>query len=310
MSIRSMRAALERLADAFEGTLAVAVRDETSGETLELNGDREMPTASTIKLAVLVAVFERVRRGELSLDERRPIRDEQRVGGSGVIYELSAGTELTIRDLATYMVVVSDNMATNLLIDAAGGVAAVNRFVNEDLGLRAITLRRKLMFTGGRGPLALAAPRDLAALVSGILAGRIVSPEASEEMLGMLARQQYLDQVPRLFDRGELGDETGSEGRIRVACKTGMIDGVRADVGVVWLDGRPASYAVMSESAADGGRDLDADPQLVNAETGWILVQHLWPADSSVPPALAAHPAAVWSRLHAAAAPDGSERPA
>jgi beta-lactamase class A len=218
---------------------------------------------------------------------------------------------VTIRDLATYMVVVSDNMATNLLIDAAGGVEAVNRFVNEDLGLRAITLHRKLMLIpGSSGPLALAAPRDLAALVSGMRAGRIVSPAASEEMLGMLARQQYLDQVPRLFDRGQLAGEDGSEGRIRVACKTGMIDGVRADVGVVWLDGRPVSYAVMSDSAGDDGRDLDADPQLVNAEAGWILVQHLWPADSSVPLPLAAHPAAAWSRLHAAAAADGSERAA
>jgi beta-lactamase class A len=307
-AIQTASDALERLAAAFDGTLAVAARNETTGETLALNAGTEMPTASTIKLAVLVAVFERVREGSLSLDERRPIRDEERVGGSGVIKELSAGTELTIRDLATYMVVVSDNMATNLLIDAAGGVESVNRFVNAGLGLTAITLRRKLMFTGGRGHLAVAAPRDLAELVSGIQAGRIVSPEASEEMLGMLARQQYLDQVPRLFDRGELVDENGSEGRIRVACKTGMIDGVRADVGVVWLDGRPVSYAVMSEADDDRGLDLDAGPQLVNAEVGWILVQHLWPADSSAPPALASHPAAAWSRLHAAAVPAGSER--
>jgi beta-lactamase class A len=303
MSMQSTRAALERLADAFDGMLAVAVRDEMTGETLELNGEREMSTASTIKLAVLVAVFERVRQRALTLDESRPIRDEERVGGSGVIKELTTGTELTIRDLATYMVVVSDNMATNLLIDAAGGVDAVNRFVHDGLGLRAITLHRKLMLIpGSSGPLALAAPRDLRALMSGILAGRIVSAEASEEMLGMLARQQYLDRVPRLFDRRELVDESGSEGRIRVACKTGMIDGVRADVGVVWLDGRPVSYAVMSESAGDGGRDLDADPQLVNAEAGWVLVTHLWP-EGSAAPALAPHPAADWARLHRAAAP-------
>lgn len=304
--MESAGVALQRLADAFDGTLAVAVRDETTGETLELNAEREMPTASTIKLAVLVAVFERVRQGALSLDERRPILDEERVGGSGVIKELTTGTELTIRDLATYMVVVSDNMATNLLIDAAGGVDAVNRFVGDELGLRAITLRRKLMFTGGRGHLALAAPRDLAALVSGLQGRRIVSPEASDEMLGMLGRQQYLDQVPRLFDRRQLVDEMGSEGSIRVACKTGMIDGVRADVGVMWLDGRPVSYAVMSETA-DVGRDLDADPQLVNAEAGWILVRYLWPAGGAGPPALAPHPAAGWSRLHAAAEPGGED---
>ena len=304
-AVESATAALQRLAGAFDGTLAVAARDETTGNTLELNAEREMPTASTIKLAVLVAVFERARAGTLSLDERRTIRDEERVGGSGVIKELSAGTELTIRDLATYMIVVSDNMATNLLIDAVGGVDAVNRFVNEELGLRAMTLRRKLMFTGGRGHLAVAAPRDLAALVSGLHGGRIVSPQASAEMLGMLARQQYLDQVPRLFDRRELVDEFGSDGRIRVACKTGMIEGIRADVGVVWLDGRPVSYAVMSEAASDTGRDLDADPQLVNAEAGLILIRHLWPGNGSGPAPLATHPAAAWSRLHAAAQPDG-----
>src|SRR5579875_2322606 len=122
-------------------------------------------------------------------------------------------------------------------------------------------------------------------------------------MLGMLGRQQYLDQVPRLFDRAQLVDETGSGGRIRVACKTGMIEGVRADVGTVWLDGRAVSYAVMSQAAADGGLDLDAAPQLVNVEAGWILVRHLWPADGGAAPPLAPHPAAAWSRLHAAAAP-------
>jgi beta-lactamase class A len=305
--VKTATAALARLAGAFEGTLAVAARDETTGETVALEAEREMPTASVIKLAVLAAVFERARAGELSLDDRLAIRDEERVGGSGVIKELSAGTELTIRDLATLMVVVSDNMATNLLIDAAGDVEAVNRFVHDGLGLSAITLNRKLMLVpGSRGPLALAAPRDLVALLGGLLAGRIVSPEASREMLGMLARQQYLDQVPRLFDRDELADEEGSAGRIRVACKTGMIDGVRADAGVVWLDGRPLSYAVMSECADDGGRDLDADPQLVNAEAGRILVRHLWPAGAGAPP-LAPHPAPRWSRLHAAAAPDGDD---
>jgi beta-lactamase class A len=298
--------ALERLAGAFVGTLAVAARDETTGKTVRLNADREMPTASVIKLSVLVTVFERARTGELSLDERLAIRDCDRVGGSGVIKELSAGTELTIRDLATYMVVVSDNMATNLLIDAAGGVEAVNRFVHDDLGLAAITLHRKLMHRpAASGPLALAAPGALVALVGGMLAGRVVSAQASAEMLAMLARQQYLDQVPRLLHRDELVDEDGGDGRVRVACKTGWIDGVRADTGVMWLDGRPVSYAVMSEADGDGGRELDADAQLVNAEAGWILARHLWPADGSGPPPLVnPHPADAWARLHAAATGD------
>jgi beta-lactamase class A len=306
MGVTEARVALQRLAGGFDGTLAVAAREETTGETIELHAGREMPTASTIKLAVLVTVFEQARAGALSLEDRRLIREEERVGGSGVIKEFAAGTELTIRDLATLMIVVSDNMATNLLIDAVGGVERVNRVVHETLGLRAITLRRKLMFSGGRGHLAVAAPRDLVALMSGLHAGRIVSPQASEQMLSMLARQQYLDQVPRLFDRRELLEESGDApedqaGRIRVACKTGMVQGVRADVGIVWLDGRPVSYAVMSETAGDEGLDLDAAAQLVGVEAGWILVRHLWPATAAGPPPLATHPAEPWSRLHGAA---------
>lgn len=304
------RAALERLAAVFDGTLALAAHEETTGEWIELNSEREMPTASTIKLPVLATVFEHARAGELSLEECLTIRDADRVGGSGVIKELTAGTELTIRDLATYMIVVSDNMATNLLIDAVGGASEVNRFMRDGLGLKAITLRRKLMFTDGRGHLALAAPRDLAVLAGGLLAGEIVSPEASQEMLGMLSRQQYLDQVPRLFDRRELVDESGGSGRIRVACKTGMIGGVRADVGIVWLDGRPVSYAVMSESSGDAGLDLDAAAQLVCAEAGGILVRHLWPGGAAGRPPLAPHPAAAWARLRAAALGEDAGSPA
>jgi beta-lactamase class A len=296
-------AALVALADAFDGVLTVAARDEATGDMVALDADRAMPTASVIKLAVLAAVFDRAHAGGLSLGDRIAVDDQQRVGGSGVVKELSAGTRLTIRDLATLMVVVSDNMATNLLIDVAGGVEAINRYVGDELGLPTVTLRRKLMFSGGRGHLALAAPRDLAELMSRMQGGRLVSPEASHEMLGMLARQQYLDQVPRLFDREVLGDdsEVRQSQRLRVACKTGMIDGVRADAGVIWLDGRAVSYAVMSESSGDRGRDLDSDAQLVNAEAGWILISHLWPGQG--PPPLAAHPAAIWSRLHAAADP-------
>jgi hypothetical protein len=191
-------------------------------------------------------------------------------------------------------------MATNLLIDVAGGVAAVNHHVQDELGLSPITLHRKLMAQGARGHVAVAAPRDLVALLSGLQAQTIVSPEACREMIGMLARQQYLDQVPRLFDRDQLDGEYRLEGRFRVANKTGMVDGVRADAGLVWLDGRPVSYAVMTETSGDGGRDLDAEAQLVCAEAGWILVSHLWPAGSGPPP-LVVHPAPAWSRLHAAA---------
>lgn len=293
-------AALWRLADAFDGTLALAAREEASREVLRLRADRAMPTASVIKLAVLVAVYARAQAGALSLTDRLTIRDGDRVGGSGVIYELSAGTALTIRDLATLMVVVSDNMATNLLIDAAGGAPAVNRFVHGELGLSGITLNRKLLLTpSADDPLAFATPDALVDLLDGLVTGRVVSPAASAEMLAILGHQQYLDQVPRLLDQDAYGDAAvaGDGDPVAVFCKTGMVDGVRADAGVLSLAGTRVSYAVMRETAGDRGLDLDTEAMQVGAEVGRILVRRFWPA-SAGPPPLAPHPAARWAQLH------------
>lgn len=293
-------AALRRLADAFDGTLALAAREEGTGETLRIEADRAMATASVIKLAVLVAVYGSAREGALSLEDRLTIRDDDRVGGSGVIYELSAGTALTIRDLATLMVVVSDNMATNLLIDAVGGAAAVNDFVRGELGLTGITLNRRLLLTpSADDPLASATPDALVELLGRLVAGTVVSPAASAEMLGILGHQQYLDQVPRLLHQDAYGDAAvpGEGDPLAVFAKTGMIDGVRADVGVLGLAGRQVSYAVMRETAGDRGLDIDTEAMQVGAEVGRILVRRFWPA-SAGPPPLAPHPAARWVQLH------------
>lgn len=298
-------AALRRLADAFDGTLALAAREQATGETLRIEADRAMPTASVIKLAVLVAVYARAHAGTLSLEDRLTIRDEDRVGGSGVVHELSTGTALTVRDLATLMVVVSDNMATNLLIDAVGGAPAVNDLIHGELGLTGITLNRKLLFTpSADDPLASATPQALVDLLGGLVAGRVVSAEASAEMLGILGHQQYLDQVPRLLDQGAYGDAAvpGEGEPLAVFAKTGMIDGVRADVGVLDLAGTQVSYAVMRETAGDRGLDIDTEAMQVGAEVGRILVRRFWPA-SAGPPPLAAHPAARWVQLHRIAEP-------
>ena len=298
-------AALRRLAAAFDGTLALAARRQGTGEELRLQADRPMATASVIKLAVLVAAYARAQAGALSLEDRLEVRDRDRVGGSGVIHELSAGTALTIRDLATLMVVVSDNMATNLLIDAIGGAPAVNDLVRGELGVAGITLNRKLLVTPSSDePLATATPDGLVELLDGLVGGRIVSPAASAEMLGILGHQQYLDQVPRLLDQDAYGNAAApGEGEpLAVFCKTGMIDGVRADAGVLRLAGTQVSYAVMRETAGDRGLDLDTEAMHVGAEVGRILVRRFWPASAGSPP-LAPHPAARWAQLHRIAEP-------
>jgi beta-lactamase class A len=281
---------VRRLADGFSGVLAVAARAEDTGELLAFDPDRVMPTASVIKLAVMAEVFRQEQAGSLSLAERIVLDEGNRVGGSGVLKDLSPGLALSVLDYTTLMITVSDNTATNMLIDRLGGVDPVNRFVREQLGLETITLHRKVSFPprpesdgGGRPPLGEASPRHLMELVSLIWQRRLVSPRACDDMLAILGRQHFLDQVPRFLRCAGLAERTGPPGDIKVACKTGMVDGTRADAGLLLLRDRAVAYAVMSAGCADTSLHADHDGMLVNAAAGRILAERFWPGPGRPP---------------------------
>jgi beta-lactamase class A len=279
---------LRGLSESFSGVLAVAARAEDTGEFLALDPDRVMPTASVIKLAVLAEVFRQEHAGSLSLGERIVLDESNRVGGSGVLKDLSPGIALSVLDYATLMIVMSDNSATNVLIDRVGGVGAVNRFVSGQLGLETIALHRKVSFTAlepasSRPFLGEASPRHLMELMSLIWQRKLVSPRACDEMLAILGRQHFLDQVPRFLDCDLLADESRGPNGIAVACKTGMIDGIRADAGLLLLRGRPVSYAVMSAGCADTTLHADHEGILANAAAGQILAEHFWPGPGHAP---------------------------
>jgi beta-lactamase class A len=284
---------LRRLARRFSGTLAVASRSEDTGELLTFDPDRVMPTASVIKLAVLAEVFRQDSVGSLSLDERIILDEGNRVGGSGVLKDLSPGLALSVGDYATLMITVSDNTATNMLIDRVGGVDPVNRFVRDQLGLATVTLHRKVSFpvaATGRGDtreprplLGEASPRHLMELASLIWRRRLVSAQASEAMLAILGRQQFLDQVPRFLDCDVLASQSDPPPGILVACKTGMVGSIRAEAGVLLLRGRAVSYAVMTNGAADTTLHADHEGMLTNAAVGRVVAERFWPGPGPAP---------------------------
>jgi beta-lactamase class A len=279
---------LRRLSESFSGVLAVAARAEDTGEFVALDPDRVMPTASVIKLAVLAEVFRQDRAGSLSLGEQIVLDESNRVGGSGVLKDLSPGVALSVMDYATLMIVMSDNSATNTLIDRVGGVGAVNRFVRGQLGLETIALHRKISFAalepGSSRPfLGEASPRHLMELISLIWQRKLVSPRACEDMLAILGRQHFLDQVPRFLDCGLLAEESTPPKDIVVACKTGMVEGTRADAGLLLLRGRAVGYAVMSSGCADTTLHADHEGILANATAGQILAEHYWPGPGRAP---------------------------
>jgi len=128
-----------------------------------------------------------------------------------------------------------------------------------------------------------ASPRHLMELVSLIWKRKVVSPQACDEMLAILGRQHFLDQVPRFLDCGLPVAHGGPSEGIAVACKTGMVDGIRADVGLLALRGRAVSYAVMTAGCADTTMHHDHEGLLVNAGVGRILAEHFWPGPGHPP---------------------------
>src|SRR5688572_15387776 len=112
--------AVEDIAAEIGGTVAVAARDLRNCRALDLRADARLPSASVIKVPILVALMARIAEGDASLDDRVVLRDADKVPGSGVASMLHEGIELTVEDLAHLMITVSDNTASNMLIDLLG----------------------------------------------------------------------------------------------------------------------------------------------------------------------------------------------
>lgn len=211
------------LASAFPGEMGVFAKNLASGEIIAIDADTRFPTASVIKLAVLVEAFRQMADGTLSPGTRVAMRDADKVGigDSGTLNELHDGIELTLSDLLNLMVVVSDNTATNLLVRILG-TAAVNARM-EGYGLTSTKMFRPT-FRDGQPDccpelerefgLGMSTPRESATLMELIASGRAVSADASKQMFDILRRQQDLNMIPRRLPAGAgviVANKTGTD---------------------------------------------------------------------------------------------------
>ena len=235
----------------FDGKLWLYAKNLDTGGWFGLRQDEKVRTASTIKLPILCALFDLVAAGKVRWDEKLTLHDADKISGSGVLHELSDGTQLTVRDVAHVMIVVSDNTATNLILDRITA-DAVNDYLDR-IGLKITRSLRKIRGDGNdlKPPsgmskasllpenkpygLGVTTPREMVALLEMIERGKIVSPEASKEIIAILKRQQYKDGIGR-----HRGDE--------VASNSGALDALRSDVGIVYL---PASRLAIAATVDD-----------------------------------------------------------
>lgn len=231
-------AAVRARAAKTPGTLSVYAKNLDTGATYSLRGDAKVRTASTIKLPIMVECYKAVADGRVKWDTVLPLKEADIVSGSGVLFEFTPNAPIYLRDAMHLMIVVSDNTATNLILDKLTA-NAVNKTM-ESLGILDTKSMRKVRGDGSqlKAPtgwsdaglkeenkqygLGMSTPRDMVKLLELLEQGKVVSPAASKQMIEVLKRQQLRDGIAR------------RTGDMPVASKTGALDRLRSDVGILY----------------------------------------------------------------------------
>lgn len=231
--------------------------------------DRPMSTASTMKVFVLGTLLEQWSVGRIDLGRLMFLNDFDRVGGSGVLQYLSAGDCLTVMDLLELMIILSDNTATNLCMDLAGGPENINTHLKKH-NIRDAVVHRAILKDGEESDedLADASARAFVQYLTGIRMGIILKPEAAELFWKILSEQQYHDQFGRYLPL-DVFYETEESQCVRQWSKTGFMDGIRTDVGVLALpNGREYAYAVLLGGCEDHGYAPDNAASVLSGKLG------------------------------------------
>ena len=264
----------------FQGTVSIFAKNLDSGKTFERRPDEKVRTASTIKLAILAATFQAVEQGKVKWTDLSTLHDSDKVTGSGVLgNEFSDGDRLSLADLVHLMIVLSDNTATNLVLDRITA-DYVNDYMDK-LGFRDTRSMRKVRGDGAnlkeaagfskagldaanaRFGLGSTTPREIAGLIEKMERGEVVSPAASKEMIKILKRQQDHNGIARKM------------GETPVANKAGALDHLRADVGIVYSKGGRIAMAIYCDDVPQVDWTSDNPALLEIAKLSQILVEGL-----------------------------------
>jgi beta-lactamase class A len=220
----------------LDGVMGVAVVDLVDGHKYLLHANDVYPQASSIKICVLAELYRQAQQGKLKLTDMYTVNAADLVQDSDIMGGLTPGvTQITLRDLATMMVAVSDNSAANVLIDRLG-MANVNAFLSAQ-GLRDTRLRRKMMDlkAAGEGRENISTPNEMANLLQSLYQGKILNKEMTDDFFKVLATHHKDSFISR-----DLPDD------LKIADKSGELEGVRNDSGVIFVDKHPYILCVMT----------------------------------------------------------------
>jgi len=262
----------ERIRD-FPGTVSLYAKNLDSGATFGIHETEPVRTASTIKLTIMLAVFDAVARGQARLTDLLTVTAQEKASGSGVIAsEISDGVQLPISDVVHLMIVLSDNSATNMLIERFTA-DAVNAYLDK-LGIKTTRLMRKIMGGGGdpkpsaagklpenqKYGLGMSTPKDMVAILERLEKGDL---DGSKDMLAILKRQQ---------------DNTGMRRHMMdlpIANKTGALDALRADVGIVYSKSGRIAMAIYVDGIPKPDWSPDNRGSMIISDVSKLIVENL-----------------------------------
>jgi len=220
--------------------MGVTFIDLASGGTFSRNENTVFTQASLIKLPVLLELFRQDQEGKLKLTDRVALRDEDKVGGEGVLQHMEAGgARLSLEDLAVLMMAISDNTAANILIDQVG-IDSVNQRL-ASWGLKKSRLQRRMMDLEARrrGVENLSTPWEMAHLLRRLHAGELLDAGRTKRVLVLMNTNQAGPFRRRLPES------------LEVPHKNGNLEGIRTGAGLLLIPGRPVAWAIMARGLRD-----------------------------------------------------------
>jgi beta-lactamase class A len=259
-ALQRLQASIERTTKSINATWGIYMKSLDTGEEIAIDADRQMETMSTIKIPLMIECFEQIKAGKFKLSDKYTFVQADSQPGTGTIQRLDPGAVMTVKDLITMMIIVSDNTATEVLYRMVGGPDAVNTRM-QAMGLqktRAMNVPSKWFpalrsaptteqfYRDGKNPFGLSTPREMGRLLEMMERGALVDKESSDLMLRIMRGQLYRTRIPRYVIGYTIPHKTGD-----------FLPYVGDDVGMLEASGRTIVLSVFTGNHFGSGEALE-----------------------------------------------------
>ena len=258
--LEKLQSSIERITTSVNASWGIYVKCLETGEELAINADRQMDTMSVIKIPLMAEVFEQMKAGKFALTDKYTLTAEDIRPGTGTLRLMDPGAVMTVKDLITYMIVVSDNTATDALYRMVGGPEVVTKRM-EAYGLKLTVApwpaarwfadlfaakSSKEFHQQAKTPFGLSTPREIGVLLEQMEKGTLVDAASSKLMLQIMRGQKYTTRIPRLLTGWTIPHKTGD-----------FLPYIGNDVGVLEAPGRTIIISIFTANHFGAGNTLE-----------------------------------------------------